>query len=104
MTNRPHSEAGEQSDSAAVTTIRDQGESASRSVIEAVAAATGADPTTMPPLYDAIDPDALDSALDSLSRGTRQSREGSISFRFNGCCVTVHADGRTVVSPPESSL
>jgi len=67
------------------------------SVVEAVAAVTGTPPASLSPLYDAIDPDAL-NRLVAPGRGT-PSTDSRVSFRFEGCMVTVHGDGRTVVSP-----
>lgn len=70
---------------AAVDVDEDHAAEPSVRVVEAVADRTDADPTTMAPLYDAIDPDALDALVDSLG-------EGYLGFEFAGCRVTVHAD------------
>lgn len=59
-------------------------------VVEAVAAATDADPVAMDPLYDVIDPDALDQIVAS-------EIEGHVSFEFCGQNVAVHGDGTVVV-------
>lgn len=85
--------------STTVTTTREREESATRTVVEAVAEATGDDPTAMRPLYDVVDTDALDAVFEPTD-GARATQTGRVSFRFNGCDVTVHADGRTVVSAP----
>lgn len=72
-------------------------ESASEAVIDAVADAKGVDPLDLDPMYDAIDPDALDSIFrDSPSSGT-----GSVelSFEMAGCTVVVREAGEVVVTP-----
>lgn len=69
-------------------------------VIRAVAAVSGREPvgdgthvddqTGLPPLYAAIDPDALDGVITTAS-------EGTVTFQYEGYDVTVHADGRILV-------
>lgn len=58
----------------------------SERVIDAVAETTERDPTELPPLYDTLDPDALDALL-------RTGFDGTVSFTFAGCSVTVGDDG-----------
>jgi len=72
--------------------IRDREEFASPSLhlIYAIADLTDSDPATMPPLYDAIDTDALDTLLD-----TESSIE--IGFEYDGHSVTVTGDGEVRV-------
>jgi len=72
------------------------------SVVETVAAATGADPRSMRPLYEVVDPDALDRVVGQKSGSDRWSLDGCVTFRFEGCEVAVDTDGRTVVSPPDA--
>ena len=81
---------------------REAGESAAESVVSAVSEATGTDPLRMPRLGDVIDPDALNALFlaDSAWADESGTGGGTVSFRFNDCAVTVHADGRTVVSRP----
>lgn len=56
-------------------------------VVNAVAAAEGCAPANVPePLYDAVDPDALDAVVESLD-------EGRLTFTYQGYEVTVGADG-----------
>jgi hypothetical protein len=90
--------SGTDGSSADVLYTRSDDERPSRSVVAAVAEATGADPKTMPPLYDVVDPDALDQLFGSDTG--ESSRNDGVSFRFSGCGVTVYADGRTAVSRP----
>lgn len=80
------------------TPVRDRGESLSENVIEAVAETTGEDAMDMRPLYEVVDPDALDTLFDATPDGTQRADDGHVSFRFNGCDVTVYADGQVEVS------
>ncbi|USZ70914.1 HalOD1 output domain-containing protein [Natronosalvus halobius] len=67
-------------------------------VVELVADREGTDPMELqPPLYDVIDPEALNALFAPTSRG--QSREsGQVSFRYLGYDVTVRADGDVSIS------
>lgn len=67
-------------------------------VVRAVAIATQTEPAAMSPLYTAIDPTALDGLFAS---GRPSDRPRTLSFRFEGCAVTVDSDGRITVEPLE---
>lgn len=69
----------------------------SETVVAAVAEATGRDPLDLDPLYDVVDPDALDGLFDS--RGT-QPNSAEITFSMAGCRVVARGDGEVVVTPP----
>jgi hypothetical protein len=58
----------------------------SERVIRTVAEATDTDPATLPPLYESVDPDALNELVESMS-------DGEISFTYVGREVTVDSDG-----------
>ena len=61
------------------------------SVVEAVADATESDPLTMdPPLYDAVDPDAL-------ARVVRSDARTCVAFEYDGHSVVVDGDGTVTV-------
>ncbi|MFW5937794.1 MAG: HalOD1 output domain-containing protein [Halanaeroarchaeum sp.] len=64
-------------------------------VVEAVAAVTGRDPTSLPRLYDAIDPDALDALLDGDVAPSLQVR-----FEYAGVRVVVERDRVIRVTTP----
>lgn len=67
-------------------------------VVEAVAEAADESPLDLqPPLYDAIDPDALDAVIESLSRG-RDETDARVTFSYAGYEVTVAADGSISVA------
>lgn len=61
-------------------------ESISAAVVEAVATRKGVDPTELPPLHDAIDPDALESVV---ATGADGGGVFFVEFEFAGCIVTV---------------
>ncbi|WP_226038991.1 HalOD1 output domain-containing protein [Natrinema sp. DC36] len=68
------------------------------SIVRTVAAVTGTEPTEMRPLYEVVDPEAMNRLLTRAGARTRPIR---LSFRFENCAVTVHADGRVIVAPCE---
>jgi hypothetical protein len=63
----------------------------------AIAARDGPDTSECPPLYDAIDPDALEKLFAPLSRGGE--RRGKVMFEYCGYRVTVHADRTVEIDP-----
>lgn len=70
-------------------------------VVERVATFKGTDSVELDPLYEAIDPDALNRLFTNASGA---SRGGQISFAYCGCEVIVEDDGQVVVQgPPEDS-
>lgn len=72
--------------------------SPSESVVEAVAAREGVDPVDLDiPLFEALDPDALDTLVRSASAGTDQSSV-RVEFTYRGYEVTVTEDGAVEVS------
>ncbi|ADD07241.1 uncharacterized protein Nmag_3699 (plasmid) [Natrialba magadii ATCC 43099] len=67
-------------------------EQVSHRVVETVAEADGIDPTEVkPPLYNVVDPTALNRLFDDLST---HSRHGHVSFPYRDYTVTVHSSGR----------
>ncbi|MFO7925412.1 MAG: HalOD1 output domain-containing protein [Halobacteriota archaeon] len=58
----------------------------SERVIRGVSTADDSDPVELPPLYDAIDPEALDAVVKRMS-------DGAVSFVYAGYEVTVESDG-----------
>jgi hypothetical protein len=74
-------------------TIALHDEPASEAVVEAVADEEGISPIDVrPPLYAAIDPDALDELASRMSRRSDDS-PGRIVFAYAGYEVTVRGDG-----------
>jgi hypothetical protein len=62
-------------------------------VVTTISDATDTPVGELPPLYDAIDPDALDAVF--FGRDT----EGCVRFQYAGHTVTVSADRTVDVSP-----
>jgi hypothetical protein len=67
----------------------------SMKVVAHVATVTDQEVTQLPPLYDRIDPEALDAVVDSAAK--RQSQL-TIRFTYAGQQVTVNADGAVSIS------
>lgn len=64
--------------------------SPTHTVVEEVAAREGTAPTDLAPLYDSIDPEALDSLVGGSGSHSSVSR---LAFTYCGYEVTVHGDG-----------
>ncbi|ELY58956.1 HalOD1 output domain-containing protein [Natronolimnohabitans innermongolicus] len=73
----------------------------SLAVVERVADLEGTDPLSLPPLYDAIDPEALDSISQSTAGGTQTG--AAVRFTYCGYDVRVGDDGAIDVSETCSS-
>lgn len=67
-------------------------ESVADRVVQSVATTTKTDPLELPPLYDAIDPDALAGVVDGMTRG-------EVTFTYADCTVTVTETGLITVEP-----
>ncbi|ADB59615.1 hypothetical protein Htur_0718 [Haloterrigena turkmenica DSM 5511] len=78
-------------------------------VVTAIAAKRGVEPTELPPLYESIDPDALD-ALFAPTR-TGGPRRGRLEFTYDGHAVVVECgsgleitiDGTPATAEPVSA-
>lgn len=96
MEGRP-STAAERASSAeeGYSTVVGEDREPSTAITEAVSRLADVDIESLEPLYRSIDPDLVDDFLESV-RG-----RGTLSFDFAGHLVTVHADGRLFIRPPE---
>lgn len=65
-------------------------------VAETLAAAADCDPLDLDPLYDSVDPDSLDTIVES-SRPAADGCGTMVSFPLETRRVTVHGDGEVVV-------
>lgn len=63
-------------------------------IVEAVAERDGVDETSLPPLYDTIDPDALDVVFDTPSSGAADHHP-RLSFQYCGHTIVIEPD-RTI--------
>lgn len=61
-------------------------------IVEEVADREGTPPTDLPPLYDRVDPDALEMIVESAD-----SDALTIEFTYDDCIVSVDGDGRVDV-------
>ncbi|WP_336035117.1 HalOD1 output domain-containing protein [Halobacterium yunchengense] len=68
----------------------------STGVLEAVAAAADRTVRDLPPLFAAVDPDALDDAVRSLAEA---DRNGALTFDYAGFSVRVDGTGLVAVRP-----
>lgn len=74
-------------------------ENVSEAVITAVADAKGVSPMDVtPPLYDVVDPDALEAIVASMTRGPDESA-GRVEFSYGGYAITVTCEGQVSVTP-----
>lgn len=69
--------------------------SITNTIVSTVADKTGRDPLELPPLYTAIDADALTAICDSSSRPL------TVEFEYAGCLVIVRAAGEVEISVEE---
>lgn len=72
------------------------GDQASAAVVTAVAAFTGTEPSDLAPLYDVVEPDALDSLCTHADRVGGESVH-RLWFPYEGVDVCVHSDGQVRV-------
>ncbi|MHB9286801.1 HalOD1 output domain-containing protein [Halobacteriales archaeon Cl-PHB] len=72
--------------------------SPTRAVVETVARSRDADLLSLPPLFDNLDPDALDDLVVATTDPASQPPL-QVSFSYAGTEVTVAADGAVMVRP-----
>lgn len=77
------------------------GASVSAAIIAVVSDEAGVDPVVLPPLYDQIDPDALDTLF--ASKNGDLCRTGSVTFVYAGYVVEVVCDGEPTITLDEHS-
>lgn len=106
MTNKSVSKEGWQTEETYYYQIKPD-QTPSEAVIRAVASASGRKPTplsnteggeTLDPLYNVINPDALDKLCNSTTENSQSA--GTVKFRYSGYAVTV--DGTELVTVTES--
>lgn len=74
--------------------------SPSTAVIKTVAIALDREPTTIDPLYEFVDPDALDTVIQSYGAAT-DTDPVTVSFVFAEQQITIYSSGEVVVHPVE---
>lgn len=65
-------------------------------VVTAVAARRGVEPTELPPLYEWVDPDALDALFEPTTTGG--PRRGRLSFTYDGHEVVLECDDGVAIT------
>lgn len=70
-----------------------------QAVVKAIAGVTNTDPSDLPPIYDHVDPDALDAMFTEDNRPTNSTRR-ILSFTIGDWNVFVRDDGRIRVCDP----
>jgi hypothetical protein len=70
----------------------------STAVVETVAEALDRDETTLPPLYDVVDPEVFDLLFDPPT-GHARRRDVAVSFPYCGHSITVRGSGELEVRP-----
>lgn len=74
-------------------------DAACAAILEAVAEAKDVDPIEIDtPLYDVIDPDAVDRLFEKTGRQPGV-RGGQLSFRYEDCRITVYGEGAVTARP-----
>ena len=81
------------------TTVTDS-DSLTVAIVSAVAESKGVSTADLPPLYNAIDVDALGALFAPTS--SEDHALGTASFEYAECAIEFHADGTVAVSPLES--
>lgn len=62
-------------------------------IVRAVAAETGRDPLSLPPLYRSVDPDGLARLVDHGSRTDGRDVDVTVTFEYARCTVVVSTVG-----------
>ena len=83
--------------SSAVVERAARNQTVSETVVSTVAEFIGSEPTSIDPLYDTVDPDALDALFDG-DRTVSDCAPSRVAFTYCGCDVVVTADGTAQVS------
>lgn len=87
----------ERTDQSELECAFDVDESPSHGVVRAIAAVKGVEPTDVSPLYDFIDPDALDAMFDGTTAAS--ASDIRLMFRIDDLEIEVSGDRRVTVSP-----
>lgn len=78
---------------------RDGTESVTTTVINRILAREDVSSTDVTPLYEVIDPEALDTLFAPKQDGSRRSTTGRVSFEYQGYRVTITSVGEVELAP-----
>jgi len=79
------------------------GESVSMAVVRAVSAVEGREPTSLPPLANVLDTDALDALFNARCDGTPRTG-GQLSFVYSNCRLTIDNGEYLTLQPLETGF
>jgi hypothetical protein len=68
-------------------------------IVETVAGLEDIDPSELPPMYESINPDILNTMV----RGRPSDADAAVCFVYNGWNICVRGDGSFVVGDPEQA-
>lgn len=68
-----------------------------------VAVVANTRPTELDPLYESVEPDALNHLFNQMTGEPPQHDGGRITFIFEECKVTVYSDGTIEITPLDVS-
>ncbi|WP_408959447.1 HalOD1 output domain-containing protein [Natrinema sp. 74] len=74
-------------------------EPVSTALLMTVSSVLGVEPDDLEPLSECIEPDALNELVVHWRGDEPRVGDGSISFTFSRCAVTVQSDGEIVIDP-----
>lgn len=77
----------------------DYGQAISTAIVRRIASKAGVEPTALPPLYEWIDPDALDALFASTPTG--RNRRGRIEFPYLDYEISVDCEDETTITVAE---
>lgn len=72
------------------STLAIDADDVSERIVTEIATRDGVDPIELPPLFDAVDPDALEVLFAPKANG--ETRRGRVWFRYAGYDVTIEYD------------
>ncbi|WP_394297062.1 HalOD1 output domain-containing protein [Natrinema salifodinae] len=75
----------------------------STALLVTVSAVLGVEPDDLEALSASVDLDALNDLFEYWRHDESAVEDGSVSFPYSVCAVTVHADGEIVIVPPGGS-
>lgn len=79
-------------------------DSVTATILEGVAAVTDRPLTDLdPPLFEVVNPDALDTLCQPLTDGELRDGNGRLTLPIYDCTVTLHWDGTVAIDPPDES-
>ncbi len=103
MPSRDDADANDGSgDAGSVTTFDPETDAASQAVVTAVAALADTDPSALSPLYDVVEPDAIDSLCEHAQR-VGDGTVHRLWFGYEGFDVCVRSDGQIRVLESSST-